>query len=185
MTDTRGKTDIPPGSSSPPKAGGLKRVGAWARVHWKELLAIGLAAIPAAFLLFHKGTQQAATTALSYPASLFGGGSGDTSGGATTSSDGTSGGGTPTPHPAPTPPPPSAPTLTLHAREWQKLHPGVPLSKMPPVIAKSAPLSQHQHEWQKLHPGVSLSKMPKQGTSVKGANPTIVAAPKKGKVRGK
>jgi len=63
---------------APPRAkGGLARLGAYMRAHWKELLAITLAAIPVAFILFHKGTQKAAQQAISYPAALFGGGGGE------------------------------------------------------------------------------------------------------------
>jgi hypothetical protein len=57
---------------------GLGRIGAYAKKNWKVIAALVLAAIPAAFLLFHKGTQQAAQTAISYPAALFGGASSPT-----------------------------------------------------------------------------------------------------------
>ena len=37
----------------------LKRAGMYLKAHWKELLALVLAAIPAAYIVFHKSTQQA------------------------------------------------------------------------------------------------------------------------------
>jgi hypothetical protein len=52
----------------------LARIEAYGKAHWKELLALVLAAIPAAFLLFHKGAQQAAANAMTYIPAAFGGG---------------------------------------------------------------------------------------------------------------
>jgi hypothetical protein len=80
----------------------LKRLGAYAKAHWKELLALTLAAIPAAFILFHKGARQTAQQAISYPAALFGGGgagSDTTSSTSTTSSDNNTGAAKPLPCP--------------------------------------------------------------------------------------
>ena len=178
MKDTRGANDAQPGASSPPKAGGgLKRVGAWARIHWKELLAIGLAAIPAAFLLFHKGTQQAATSALSYPASLFGsGGSGDTSTSAGSSSDTSGAGGSPSP-----PPPSPQPLLTQHEREWLKAHPGYDLAAMARQARRQKKPKPFSHGTTDVPPG----SHPRILTSVHGSTGVKVAAPKKGKVKGK
>lgn len=57
------------------------RVEAYGKLHWKELLALVLAAIPAFFLLFHKGTQQAAANAISYIPAAFAGDSGSATAG--------------------------------------------------------------------------------------------------------
>jgi hypothetical protein len=54
----------------------LAKIEAYGKAHWKELLALVLAAIPAGFLLFHKGTQKAAANVISYIPAAFGGGSG-------------------------------------------------------------------------------------------------------------
>jgi len=45
----------------------LQRVGAYARAHWKELLALLLAAIPAAFIVFHTGARKQAQSILTLP----------------------------------------------------------------------------------------------------------------------
>jgi len=45
----------------------LQRVGAYARAHWKELLALLLAAIPAAFIVFHSGARKQAQSILTLP----------------------------------------------------------------------------------------------------------------------
>ncbi len=51
------------------QAGGnpIKRVGAYIRAHWKELLALTLAAIPALFLVFHAGARKQAQEILTLP----------------------------------------------------------------------------------------------------------------------
>jgi hypothetical protein len=76
------------------------RAETYGKAHWKELTALALAAIPALFLLFHKGARQAAGNAITYIPAQFGGGS--ASSGDTSSSK---------PPPAP-PPPPSGPPPT-------------------------------------------------------------------------
>src|SRR4051794_15678478 len=47
----------------------------YVKAHWKEFAALALAAIPAFFIIFHKGAQQAASGAITYIPSTFGGGS--------------------------------------------------------------------------------------------------------------
>lgn len=42
----------------------VKGFGPYVRAHWKELLALVLAAIPALFIVFHQGTRQAAQQAM-------------------------------------------------------------------------------------------------------------------------
>lgn len=165
---------VPPaGSSSMPKVTRLKRLGAYARAHWKELLAIGLAAVPVAFLLFHKGTQQAAQAAVSYPAALFGGGSAaDTSG---TSQDAT---------PPADPPATVAGAGTLaRTRPWY-ISPKLWAYRLAHHYGSSALLAPETRTLFKppaspphfVPPPVQL----KHGTSVKGANPIVVKIPKKG-----
>jgi hypothetical protein len=68
----------------------LAKIEAYGKAHWKELLALVLAAIPAGFLLFHKTGKQVAANAISYIPAAFGG-SGDVSspGSSTTASPGT------------------------------------------------------------------------------------------------
>lgn len=58
----------------------MRRIGAYVKQHWKEFLAVSLAAIPVALLLFHKGTQQAASNAITYIPATFGGGLADSGG---------------------------------------------------------------------------------------------------------
>jgi hypothetical protein len=45
----------------------LQRAGAYVRAHWKELLALLLAAIPAAFIVFHTGARKQAQSILTLP----------------------------------------------------------------------------------------------------------------------
>ena len=54
----------------------LKRAGMYLKAHWKELLALVLAAIPAAYIVFHKQTQQAVTAPLQSLLSNVPGGAG-------------------------------------------------------------------------------------------------------------
>jgi hypothetical protein len=74
-----------------------KRVGAYMKAHWKELLALVLAAIPALFIVFHSGARKTAQQLVTRPP--FGSGFGFDPG--------------PVPVPgqpaAPPPPPPSPP----------------------------------------------------------------------------
>jgi hypothetical protein len=67
----------------------VNRALSFVKVHWKETLALVLAAIPAAFVIFHKPTQQAASNLLTYIPATFGdasgGGGGDSSSGDTSS----------------------------------------------------------------------------------------------------
>lgn len=44
--------------------GKVARIRAYMKAHWKELLALTFAAIPALFIVFHKGTQQQVAQAL-------------------------------------------------------------------------------------------------------------------------
>jgi hypothetical protein len=183
--DSRGNEPVQPGgapASSPLKVTRLKRLGAYARAHWKELLAIGLAAIPAAFLLFHKGTQQAAQQAISYPAALFGGGGADT--GATSdsssgSSSSSSGDGNCPAGYHWVPPLVPAAGMGMAARAGY-CAPATTVRPIPPGwMAPSAVLKR----WRAKHGyGPSAIDAPVQRTSYKGANPLVVNLPKKGKV---
>jgi hypothetical protein len=186
--DSRGNEPVQPGgapASSPLKVTRLKGLGAYARAHWKELLAIGLAAIPAAFLLFHKGTQQAAQQAISYPAALFGGGSADpgaTSDASSGSSSSSSSGDGNCPagyHWVP----PFIPAKGM----------GIPARAgycAPDVVGRVIPRgwmapSALLKRW-RAKQGYSQSAIdaPVRRTSYKGANPLVVNLPKKGKVGG-
>lgn len=69
----------------------LRRIRAYLKAHWKELLALTFAAIPALFIVFHKPARDAATKTISYPASLFG----PPGGGSPGAPPGPSGGGDP------------------------------------------------------------------------------------------
>lgn len=59
--------------AAPDNSNKLKGIGPWLKANWKVVLALVLAAIPAAFLLFHKSTQQAIAPLLP----IVGGNSGD------------------------------------------------------------------------------------------------------------
>jgi len=63
------------------QAGGnpVKRVGAYIKAHWKELLALVLAAIPALFIVFHTGARKAAQQTLTMPPLGTGAPAGDSS----------------------------------------------------------------------------------------------------------
>jgi hypothetical protein len=170
--DSRGNEPVQPGgapASSPLKVTRLKRLGAYARAHWKELLAIGLAAIPAAFLLFHKGTQQAAQQAISYPAALFGGGSADP--GAT--SDASSGSSSSSS---------SGDGNCPAGYHW--VPPFIPAKGMGIPRGWMAPSALLKRWRAKQGYSQSAIDAPVRRTSYKGANPLVVNLPKKGKVGG-
>lgn len=84
-----GETVTPPAAA--PKGKGVR---AYVRAHWKELLALVLAAIPLLFFIFHKPTQ-AAVSQIAFPPA--GSGSGGGGGGDGSSSSGPATGTTPTP----------------------------------------------------------------------------------------
>ena len=140
--------------------GSLERLQAYAKAHWKELTALGLAAIPAAFLLFHKGTQQAAANAITYiPAAFGGGGDGSTS------------------SPAPTPPTPVGPDSGScpPGYHWVAasgpINPLMKIASVPghcePDIPTASPF--------KNKPGTTT--ITRVGWSLNGANPTSVPTP--------
>jgi hypothetical protein len=185
-----------------PPAGGapktrLKRLGAYARAHWKELLALGLAAIPAAFLLFHKGTQQAAQTALQYPAALFGsaGGGGDTSGSSSGSSSGSGDGNCPPGShwvPAGGPAPGSGMKFASTVGHCQPDSDSSSAGSVPFTFGGVSYRTISDAVWKRLH-GIAGGSTTSYrtitdaqwrslhpGYSVKGANPTLVSIPKKG-----
>jgi hypothetical protein len=74
---------LPPPADAKPKGTRLSRLFPYLRAHWKELLALTLAAIPVLFIALHRPTRQAAQQVLTLP-----GGDAASAPGSASSSDG-------------------------------------------------------------------------------------------------
>jgi len=154
------------GAAIAAKAGGgpaVKRVGAYVKAHWKELLALTFAAIPAIFILLHTGARKAVQQTLTLPPLGTG----------APSSDSTTSGAT-------TPPFPPAPGDTHNCPPGQHWQPSIfpPPGAMWPVQAPGcvpdvAPASIPNPKVKEITADLS------SGWSVNGSNTRVVPPPLK------
>jgi hypothetical protein len=134
----------------------VKGVGPYIRAHWKELLALVLAAIPALFIVFHKGAQQAAMQAAQPILDAIPGGAGSPGTPAGPSGGGDPGTGIPAP-PAAAPPPSVAPSSSL----------GISVNGSNPIVG-NAPAKTQVQPAASTAPATSSSIVARLGANAPG-----------------